>query len=82
MNRGSRYNYYVYIASSIAYLFNFSTASNLSDNIINLSDKFAITSSFILSFSLRVWFMSCNSSILVSKSAPCLFNCCIFRKVK
>ena len=37
------------------YLFNFSNVSNLSDNIISLSDKFVITSSFILSFSLITW---------------------------
>ena len=32
---------------------NLSITSNRSDNIISLSDKFAITSSFILSFSLK-----------------------------
>ena len=35
------------------YLVDRSTASNLSDNIISLSDRLAITSSFILSFSLN-----------------------------
>jgi hypothetical protein len=63
------------------YYFDLSIISNLSDNIMSLSDKLVITSSFILSFSLNTWLISCNSSILVSKSAPCLFNCCILEKL-
>ena len=76
------YNYYACITYLLLIYLIFSTASNRSDNIIDLSDKLAITSSFILSFSFRVWFMSRNSSIFVSKSAPCLSNYGIFRKVK